>query len=134
MVADSTRTVGESGRQEKVRDVDLQRFGVHRAHVHLDYVHRNAEADLLTLLSAGAPVLVVGHSMAGKTRMTAQVLREHLGDRPILLPTPPDGLSRLAAHGAQPQGSVVGSTTSTAISLVRASGSSGSTACASAAT
>ncbi|WP_299039828.1 tetratricopeptide repeat protein [uncultured Pseudokineococcus sp.] len=45
--------------------------------------------------------------MAGKTRMAAEVLREHFGDRPILLPSPPDGLSQLAAHGAQPEGTIV---------------------------
>ena len=78
MLADSTRTADDSGQQEKVGDVDLRRFGVHRAHVELDYVHRDAEAPLLSRLNAGDPVLVVGHSMAGKTRMTAQVLREHL--------------------------------------------------------
>jgi tetratricopeptide (TPR) repeat protein len=107
VLAGSTRTVDESGRQERVGDVDLRRFGVHRAHIDLGYIHRDAEAELLPLLNAAAPVLVVGHSLAGKTRMTAQVLREHFADRPILLPSPPDGLAELAAQGAQPHGTVV---------------------------
>ena len=107
VLTDATRTVDEDGRQERVRDIGLPRFGVHRAHIEVDYIHRAAEAELLSLLDAGAAVLVVGHSMAGKTRMSAQVLREHFGDRPILLPAPPDGLSQLVAGGAQPQGTVV---------------------------
>ena len=107
VLADTTRTVDESGQQERVRDIGMQRFGVHRAHVEVSYIHRDAEVQLLALLNAGDPVLVVGHSMAGKTRMTAEVLREHFGDRPILMPSPPDGLSRLAAQGAQPEGTVV---------------------------
>ena len=107
LLAASTRTLDESGGQERVRDVDLLRLGVHRAHVELEYIRRDVEAELLTLMNTGAPVLVVGHSMAGKTRMTAQVLRDHFGDRPILLPSRPDGLARLAAHGAEPQGTVV---------------------------
>lgn len=87
LLAASTRTLDESGGQERVRDVDLLRLGVHRAHVELEYIRRDVEAELLTLINTGAPVLVVGHSMAGKTRMTAQVLRDHFGDRPILLPS-----------------------------------------------
>ena len=107
VVENATRTLEEGGRQEKVCDVDLQRLGVHRAHVRVDYVHRAAETELLALLSKGGPVLVLGQSMAGKTRMAAEVLREHFADRLILLPSPPDGLSLLATERAQPEGMVV---------------------------
>jgi tetratricopeptide (TPR) repeat protein len=96
-----TRNIFSTGHYERVRDVAPARFGVHPAHVVLDYVPRLAESEVLAGLNSGCPVLVVGDSMSGKTRMTAHVLVDNFGERPILIPSPPNGLKELVAelHG-----------------------------------
>lgn len=129
-LAASTRTIEQRGRLEKVGDVDQQRSGVHRAHIDLEYVHRDAESLLLALLNAGTPVLVVGRSMAGKTRMTAEVLRSTSAADPSCCPHHPMGCPSLLARARSPGGPWCGWMTLTAISPVKASESSGSIGCA----
>ena len=105
-VGRAVRTGNERGGLDLVRDVEDAELGVHPAHVTVDYIRRDKERDLREALAAGRPTLVLGHSMAGKTRMAAQVIREEYGDRPIFIPTPPDGIAQLAAD-ALPEGAVV---------------------------
>ena len=102
----AVRTSDGRGGFRRVRDLGLVEFGVHPAHVAVDYIDRDKEVDLLEGLRAGRPVLVVGHSMAGKTRMAARVLMQEYPDRPICIPVPPDGLAQLAPDGL-PQRAVV---------------------------
>jgi tetratricopeptide (TPR) repeat protein len=102
----SVRTSDGRGGFRSVRDLEVVEFGVHPAHVAVGYIDRDKEVDLLEGLRAGRPVLVVGHSMAGKTRMAARVLMQEYPDRPICIPVPPDGLAQLASDGL-PQRAVV---------------------------
>lgn len=113
---DSRAEVGDAPTDvefKRVQDVSLRRLGVHpaRPEVEVSYLRRAVEAELISALEGDEPVLVVGHSMAGKTRMTAEVVRERFGNRLILIPDPEDGLSRvftgLAGPAALPQRVVV---------------------------
>lgn len=91
----------------RVQDLRLQQFGVRQAHVEVAYLHRDKEAELTGHLAARRPVLVVGDSMSGKTRMAAEVLRREYARWPMVVPVPPHGLADLAAGDALPHGSVV---------------------------
>jgi tetratricopeptide (TPR) repeat protein len=91
------RTVGETGWDE---------FRVQPAAVEVRYIPRDVQQELHDRLVEGRPVLVVGHSMAGKTRMAYEVVRELYYDWPVWIPERPDGLARLMTSGV-PQQTVV---------------------------
>jgi tetratricopeptide (TPR) repeat protein len=91
------RTVGETGWDE---------FRVQPAAVELRYIPRNVQQDLHDRVVEGRPVLVVGHSMSGKTRMAYEVVRQLYSDWPVWIPERPDGLAQLMASGV-PQQTVV---------------------------
>lgn len=80
----------------------VDRFGVHTPAVSIPYLTRDKEVELRRELSAGQPVLVVGHSMTGKTRMTHHVAKELYGSWPVFIPDRPDGLA-LHAHAEFPE-------------------------------
>jgi hypothetical protein len=101
------RALDDRGRLRTVGGLSLTDFGVHRAHVEVDYQPRAREADVVAALAEGRPVRVVGSSMAGKTRMSAQVLRDHYRDWPVVVPVPPRGLVDLVEGGGLPTRVVV---------------------------
>lgn len=74
-------------------------FGVHRPLIDVPYQRRRDQDLLESLVSSRAPVLVVGHSMAGKTRMGAEVVRELLSDKTLVVPEAPGGLVSLLNEG-----------------------------------
>jgi tetratricopeptide (TPR) repeat protein len=90
-----------------VADVSLAQLGVHRAIAELAYRARDLDEQMDEAMGEGRAVLLVGHSMAGKSRMAAQFIRTHYAPRLIVIPKPPDGLSRLFAGGGLPAASVV---------------------------
>jgi len=90
-----------------VKDVSLNRMGVNAAIVEVDYVPRDKEVDAVRILQAGKPLLVVGHSMAGKTRMCAEVVRHLYPDWPLVLPERGESLIALADEGGTPERAVV---------------------------
>ena len=95
--------ITEGGRGERlplVGEVDDPALRVHRAQVSVPYLRRDAEQELVAALLARDPVLVVGSSMAGKTRMAAEVLRTIYGDWPMLVPQGAKALAGLLAGGA----------------------------------
>ncbi|TDE13096.1 hypothetical protein [Jiangella asiatica] len=92
---------------QHVGDAGLEVFGVHRAHLHVPYLVRDAHADVLAAVEVGEPVLVLGHPMAGKSRLGAEVVRRRFADRPLVVPTPPRGLAQLFGAGASPVDTVV---------------------------
>jgi hypothetical protein len=55
----------------RVREASLQQLRVHASRVDVPYIGRDREADVDAAMSARRPILVVGHSMAGKTRLAA---------------------------------------------------------------
>ncbi len=96
------------GRLPLVRDVPLHQLGVHAAHVDVPYLARDKEGELVEALAAQGAVLVVGHSMAGKTRMCAQVVRRCYPDRQLWVPSVPSGVAELInGGGLPPRGAVV---------------------------
>lgn len=67
-------------------------FGAHKALESIPYLYRDAEGQLVDVLGSGVPALVLGPSMAGKTRMAAQVVLDNYADRVLVVPDVPDGL------------------------------------------
>src|SRR6266702_652044 len=63
----------EHGRLLRVRDVKLKDLGVHAALVQVPYIERDQQAELEAAIGPGQAALMVGPSMSGKTRLTAEV-------------------------------------------------------------
>lgn len=70
---------------------------VHRAVLELPYIHRDAEDEVRTHLKAGRPVLLVGSSMVGKTRMSATLIRGMFPTRKVVIPDTKESLPSLDA-------------------------------------
>jgi hypothetical protein len=87
-------------------EIGLDDFRVHRGAVEIAYLKRDRHQDLHDRLVEGSPVLVAGHSMAGKTRMAYEVAQELYGQWHVWIPERPDGLSSLLVDGI-PQQTVV---------------------------
>ncbi|MBV9030497.1 MAG: hypothetical protein JO364_09330 [Pseudonocardiales bacterium] len=89
-------TQGPAGdRLPTVAEVDLLLLRVHRAVIDVPYLHRSAkEQEVREQLRAGQPVLLVGSSMVGKTRLAAAVVRDLYPDRYMIIP---DNTTALAA-------------------------------------
>ncbi|HEX8759715.1 MAG TPA: hypothetical protein VF734_06990, partial [Pseudonocardiaceae bacterium] len=89
-------TRGPAGdRLSTVAEADLGMLRVHPAVVDVPYLHRRAkEQQVRERLRAGQPVLLIGSSMVGKTRLAAAVVRDLYPHRPVLIP---DTTSALAA-------------------------------------
>jgi TPR repeat protein len=102
-------TRGASGnRLPAVADVDLRTLRVHQAVVDVPYLPRPAkEQEVADRLTAGRPVLLIGSSMVGKTRLAAEVVKRLYPDRPILVPEPPAGLADLDRENLIPRGHVI---------------------------
>ncbi len=73
---------------------------VHRAIVRLPYIRRDVENEIRTYLASGQPVLLVGPSMVGKTRIAATLIKEMLPTRDLLIPDSKDALVSLGAPAA----------------------------------
>jgi len=100
-------TNGDAGdRLPTADDADLE-ARVHRAVLLIPYIHRDEESQIGALLQAGQPVLVVGSSMVGKTRMAATVVREMFGTRPVIIPDTKNALSSLDAADITINGALV---------------------------
>jgi hypothetical protein len=90
-------THGPSGdRLRTVAETDLRMLRVHRAVMDLPYLHRRAkEQEVREHFLARRPVLLVGSSMVGKTRLAAALVRELYADRPVLIPDTTTALAAL---------------------------------------
>lgn len=98
---------GEKGVAPKVGQLTLSDFGVHVALENVCYITRRAETELLDAIRMGIPVLLLGPSLAGKSRMGAEVLQAEFPERDIIVPDVPDGLATILASDHLPEGSVV---------------------------
>jgi hypothetical protein len=94
-------------RLPRVRDASLQQFRVHASRIDVPYIGRDQEAEVDAALSAGRPVLVVGHSMAGKTRLAANRVAHLFPDALLLAPLPGNALREFMDEGFQLDGAVV---------------------------
>jgi tetratricopeptide (TPR) repeat protein len=68
--------------------------------VPIPYVQRDVEEEVRDYLRSGRPVLLVGSSMVGKTRMAVRLIKELFPDRGILIPDSMDALAALDAADA----------------------------------
>src|SRR5262245_17106250 len=87
-------------------EADLE-VRVHRAVLALPYIHRDAEEKVARLLSAGQPVLLVGPSMVGKTKLAATVIREIFASRRVVIPDTKEALAAMDAADVTLRGTVI---------------------------
>ena len=91
-VADATRTTA-----------DLMRSRVHASDRDIsEFCPRDLAPTVHDRLVEGHPVLVEGPSMAGKTRLVLEVLKESWPEKPLWLPAGDDGIRTLLASGQTP--------------------------------
>jgi hypothetical protein len=79
----------------RVRDASLDQWRVHTARTLVPYIPRDAETKVDSALKARRPLLLVGHSMAGKSRLAAERLTYALPDAQLLAPRPGSALRDL---------------------------------------
>jgi tetratricopeptide (TPR) repeat protein len=106
LIASSQPNLGAEGRFRTVGETGWEEFRVQPAAVALGYIPRDVQRDLHDRLVEGRAVLIVGHSMAGKTRMASEVVRKLYRDWPVWIPERPDGLAQVMTSGV-PQQTVV---------------------------
>ncbi len=87
-------------------DADLS-YRLHRAVLELPYIHRDVEVEVRMRLNAGDPVLLVGPSMVGKTKMAAILIKEMFAARPVLIPETPEALASLESLDIHMRESVI---------------------------
>ena len=80
---------------------------VHPTVLAIPYIRRDQEEVICGHLRAGRPVLLVGSSMVGKTRMAAQVISREFGDRPAVVPDSKTALAELDARDIALRDSVI---------------------------
>ena len=80
---------------------------VHQSVLPIPYIHRDDEDAVRAQLRAGNPVLLIGSSMVGKTRMAVQVIAEEFGSRPVAIPDSKTALADLDAKDVALQGTVI---------------------------
>jgi hypothetical protein len=79
-----------------VAGADLRTMRVHLPVVEVPYLPRvSKEAEVADLIQDCRPVLIVGSSMVGKTRLAAEVAKRVYPKHPLLIPDAPSGLLEL---------------------------------------
>ena len=92
-----------SGDSGPIGKADLRSLCIHRSDRNVDeYVRRDAHEQLHALLKERTPVLVEGLSMAGKTRLVVEVLREAWPDARVLFPKSKDDVEKLLKNWRRP--------------------------------
>jgi tetratricopeptide (TPR) repeat protein len=100
-------TTGTSGRTlPAASSVDLE-ARVHQTVLPVPYIHRDEEDTIRAHLRAGHPVLVIGSSMVGKTKMAARIIAEDFGSWPVAIPDTKNALAELDAIDVKLQGTVI---------------------------
>ena len=91
----------------QVRAVGLKQLRVHAARVQVPYIERDQQDKLAEVIGRGRAVLVVGHSMSGKTRLAAKVIKENFPKAPLVAAESGKTLRELFDGGLDPAGLVV---------------------------
>ena len=91
----------------RVRDVGLDQLRVHAARVPVPYIERDQQGKLEEAVGPGRPALVVGHSMSGKTRLAAEVVKRKFPDALLVAAESGKALRELFVGGLDPAGVVV---------------------------
>ena len=104
----TARFLTPKGELPLVKDVETTAFGVNPARVSVEYLDRQAQGALMRLLSDCVPTLLLGDSLAGKTRMAAEIVSRHYSDWHVWLPQVPAGPAAFfAVHEARLERTVV---------------------------
>ena len=77
---------GHSDRLPLVWEAESAQLRVRSAVVQVRYIERDVQQKVAEALGPGSAVLLVGHSMAGKTRLAAHVVGERFPQAPLLIP------------------------------------------------
>ena len=89
------------------RDIPLSTWGVHASRLQVPYLARDAEGEAAKALELLKPALILGSSMAGKTRMAAELVQELFPNRHVFIPDPPEGVANIMNAGDMPRQHVV---------------------------
>jgi tetratricopeptide (TPR) repeat protein len=89
-----------------VRDAELDRTA-HQAVLPIPYIHRDDEQVVLNYLDNNRPILLVGPSMVGKTKMAAQVITGSFGSWPVIVPDSKRAFAELDAADLIVKGCVI---------------------------
>ena len=100
----TTGTVG--GKLPVAGTADLE-ARVHQTVLPIPYIHRDEEHNIRAHLRARHPVLLIGSSMVGKTKMAARVIAEEFGSWPVAIPDSKTALGDLDARDISLQDSVI---------------------------
>ena len=73
-------------RLPQVREAESTQLRVHSAVMQVRYIERDVHQMVAEALGPGWAVLLVGQSMAGKTRLAAQVVQQRFPQAPLLIP------------------------------------------------
>src|SRR5438105_7439806 len=73
------------GELPRMADVSLTQLRVRDAAIDVAYLNRDAEVDLGLAFEAKRSVLIVGDSLAGKTRLAAEMTARHFAHAPLLM-------------------------------------------------
>jgi predicted negative regulator of RcsB-dependent stress response len=98
---------GGRGQLPRVRDAGLDQLGVHAARVEVPYIERDRQEKLEEAVGPGLAALVVWHSMAGKTRLAAEVVKRKFPDALLLPAESGKALRERFDGGLDPEGLVV---------------------------
>ena len=92
-----------SGDSGPIGKAHLKSLRIHRSDRNVDeYVRRDAHEQLHALLKERTPILVEGLSMAGKTRLVVEVLREEWPDARVLFPKSKEDVEKLLKNWRRP--------------------------------
>lgn len=98
---------GRTGWLPEVSEVSDRQLRVHSSRVDLPYIERDKQQEVDSALIARRPLLIVGHSMAGKTRLAASRVRKLYCDAALLAPLSGAALRELVEAGVDLAGTVV---------------------------
>ena len=92
-----------TGISEDIRDEPLESLRVHRSDRDItEFVPRDIQEQLVERLSNGAPILIEGPSMSGKTRLAIETIRSHWPGSPLWFPRDDDSIQKLLDSNQQP--------------------------------
>ena len=80
---------------------------VHQTILPIRYIHRDEEETIRAHLRARRPVLLIGSSMVGKTKMAARVIADEFGFWPVAIPDSKTAMADLDAKDVTLQDSVI---------------------------
>lgn len=89
------------------KDIPLSTWRVHASQLQVPYLPRDAQGEAAKALELLKPVLILGSSMAGKTRMAAELVQELFPNRHVFMPDAPDGVANIMNAGDMPRHHVV---------------------------